>query len=314
MAKISTYPSDNSVSLSDKLIGTDAESNKATKNYILGDVLSLFNQPSSLTNFVPYTGSVSDINLGSHNLYASYIEGDEIYSPLLEGDTVHVYSRLELDASTPIALNGNQGTAGFAMLSQGPGLAPKWYDIYEDLVPYSGAINNVDLGSYTITAAQGTFTTIYEGGSKLTSYLQAFSLATQQQATIATAKLVEFETPSFSDTVTMASNVITFNAAGKYMVEVKLRAEHIGGGGDAQLSVWMQYAASFVNNSRQVYTLPNLHIQEFTYSLMVSAATASDTLRVFWSTSNLSAKFIPTVVGGIYPTAPSASINIYKIG
>lgn len=42
MAKISTYPVDGQVTLADKLIGTDAESSNATKNFTLAAVASLF--------------------------------------------------------------------------------------------------------------------------------------------------------------------------------------------------------------------------------------------------------------------------------
>jgi hypothetical protein len=41
MAKISTYPADTTVSIKDMLIGTDDGNNNATKNYKIGDILSL---------------------------------------------------------------------------------------------------------------------------------------------------------------------------------------------------------------------------------------------------------------------------------
>lgn len=41
MAKISTYPSVSPVELTDKLIGTETTNNNATKNFTVGDVLSL---------------------------------------------------------------------------------------------------------------------------------------------------------------------------------------------------------------------------------------------------------------------------------
>jgi len=43
MAKISSYPSDSNISISDRLIGTDAENNDATKNFELGAMFDLFN-------------------------------------------------------------------------------------------------------------------------------------------------------------------------------------------------------------------------------------------------------------------------------
>ncbi len=42
MGKISTYSIDGNVTLSDKLIGSDAESTNATKNYLLSDIYNLF--------------------------------------------------------------------------------------------------------------------------------------------------------------------------------------------------------------------------------------------------------------------------------
>lgn len=41
MAKINSYSTDSSVSLSDKLIGTDAEDTNATKNFTVGSLLAL---------------------------------------------------------------------------------------------------------------------------------------------------------------------------------------------------------------------------------------------------------------------------------
>jgi hypothetical protein len=41
MARISTYPIDGTPSFSDKLIGTETGSNNETKNYTIGDILSL---------------------------------------------------------------------------------------------------------------------------------------------------------------------------------------------------------------------------------------------------------------------------------
>jgi hypothetical protein len=144
--------------------------------------------------------------------------------------------------------------------------------------------------------------------------VQAFSLVTQQHTTINTLKNVEFETGSFSDTVTVVSNAITFNEMGKFMIDVKVRAEHTGGGGDAQVSMWLKYPTTNVNNSRQIYTIANAHIQELSYCFAVNIANASDSIYVQWATSNLALRFVPTLASGIYPTAPSAVLTVYKIG
>lgn len=41
MANINSYPTDGSVSYSDKLIGTDAEDSNKTKNFTIGSILSM---------------------------------------------------------------------------------------------------------------------------------------------------------------------------------------------------------------------------------------------------------------------------------
>ena len=41
MAKISSYSTDNTVSYSDKLIGTDAQDSNITKNFTIGSILSM---------------------------------------------------------------------------------------------------------------------------------------------------------------------------------------------------------------------------------------------------------------------------------
>jgi hypothetical protein len=41
MAKISSYSTDNTISYSDKLIGTDAQDSNNTKNYTIGSILSM---------------------------------------------------------------------------------------------------------------------------------------------------------------------------------------------------------------------------------------------------------------------------------
>lgn len=197
MAKISSYPTDNNISLSDKVIGTDADNNDATKNFTVGDLLNLF-----------------------------------------------------------------ENSAGFVRKANA----------------------------------------------------QAFSLVTQQCVAVATAKTVEFEVSSFTDDVTTTSNQISFANAGKYKIEVNARVQHTSGGGDAELSFWLKYASLNVDNSRQVYTVANTHVQEVSYSFVVDIVNPSDIVFVQWSTTNLAAQLIPTVAATFYPAAPSVVLNVYRIG
>lgn len=66
MAKISSYSVDSSVSLNDKLIGTDAENSNETKNYLISDILSL-----PLPNVPVYENNAAAIDggLGENQVY-----------------------------------------------------------------------------------------------------------------------------------------------------------------------------------------------------------------------------------------------------
>lgn len=268
MAKISTYPLDNNPSLNDRLIGSDAESGNATKNYSIFNVLNLIGdyyadagtgpagyvltsngedttpswEPNPLSGYVPYEGATSDVNLGDNSLYA-----ENVYATEFNGDAIY-------------------------------------------------AVN------------------LYENGNKLTSYASAISLVPQVQTNVGVAKIVEFETGLFSDTATVSGNLITFNAIGRYMIEVTARVEHTSGGGDAILNLWLQYTTGLIANTRQTFTVANAHTQEIKYSFLLSVGNPADAIRVYWSTSNLAARFSAISSVGIFPGAPSTLLNVYKVG
>jgi len=69
MGKISTYATDATPNLSDKLIGTDVDNLDATKNFTIAQVLDLAN----LGDYVPYVGATTDVDLGANNITANSI-------------------------------------------------------------------------------------------------------------------------------------------------------------------------------------------------------------------------------------------------
>lgn len=83
MGKISSYNVDSNVTLSDKLIGSDAENTNATKNYLLSDIYDLFasqGESSSIGSpfFVPdivYFGGTSCAEIYLENGYNTYQQG-----------------------------------------------------------------------------------------------------------------------------------------------------------------------------------------------------------------------------------------------
>jgi hypothetical protein len=123
MAKISSYPSVNTPSLSDKLIGTDSNNNDATKNFTVGQLFDLYNgtnrayisttsdenqfadSPNTATrvtfNNVPFTNNASvsgtQIAFGNNGLYNIQ------FSAHVYNDSGNDYESI----SIWIAINGN---------------------------------------------------------------------------------------------------------------------------------------------------------------------------------------------------------------
>ena len=84
MGKISGYANDSTPNVGDKLIGTDVNDMNATKNFTIGQILSL---GSSSGLLVPYTGATGPVNLGVHNITAnSFIKLGGTSSQFLKAD------------------------------------------------------------------------------------------------------------------------------------------------------------------------------------------------------------------------------------
>jgi len=109
MAKISTYPNDINISINDKLIGTDNENSNATKNFPIGDIISLAESiivPELSGEYVPYSGATSNVNLGSRSLSAGSIT--------LGGLLIS---------------NGTSGSSGQVLRSSGTEASPQWVNV-----------------------------------------------------------------------------------------------------------------------------------------------------------------------------------------
>ncbi len=76
MPKISSY-STTAPALTDKLIGTDANDNSATKNFTVGDVLGL-SQGLVLNSFNAVAQPVSDVNTPQQVVFGSAVSNDSV--------------------------------------------------------------------------------------------------------------------------------------------------------------------------------------------------------------------------------------------
>lgn len=160
MAKISEYPVDGSVSLSDMLIGTDAEDLNKTKNFTLWSVLALFSSEIQ-DSYVPYSGATGNVDLGGNDLLCHYFTASNgilsnedivsytkiyavefIASGLIVGSALSVTNGVDLGAGALIA-NALAGNAGQVLQSQGAGASPQWADPSTS-IPYASFYHSVD--------------------------------------------------------------------------------------------------------------------------------------------------------------------------
>jgi hypothetical protein len=177
MARISTYPTDSSVSGGDMLIGTDVDNANATKNFTVSDLNSyLVSSPTTLNNLVPYTGATQNVDLGSFDLLVGGTLGVTGLSTLgaINGTSLTLSSTLsvtgqttlgdvdvngDVDFGAGVLFGGAAGTAGAFLVSGGSGNSPVW-QLSSAFVPYVGASSSVNLGAndlscYSISISTG---------------------------------------------------------------------------------------------------------------------------------------------------------------
>ena len=112
MAKIESYPlAPSTISGNDKMIGTDTANNNATKNFTVNQLISYIGFNGG---FVPYTGAVENVNLGSQVLYAT---GGIFYGTI---------QATNVNAIGGLLINSSAGSAGQVLVSQGTGVPPIW--------------------------------------------------------------------------------------------------------------------------------------------------------------------------------------------
>lgn len=101
MARISTYPIISTPTLNDLLIGTDVEDLNNTKNFSIGEIVSLVSD-----DFIPYVGATKNANLGAFSITASsFIVGGGLASQFLKANGT-LDSTVYVPASRTLTING----------------------------------------------------------------------------------------------------------------------------------------------------------------------------------------------------------------
>jgi len=144
MGKISGYANDSTPNVGDKLIGTDVNDLNATKNFTIGQILSL---GASSGLLVPYTGATGPVNLGVHGITAnSFVKAGGLASQFLKAD-------------------GSVDSTTYATTASVAAITPYCGSFYDITTQNALAINTaypIKLSSVDLTATNG-FSVILDG-------------------------------------------------------------------------------------------------------------------------------------------------------
>jgi hypothetical protein len=298
MAKISTYPNDSSVSLGDRLIGTDVDNLDATKNFTIADIFAL----GTATTFVPYTGATQNVDLGLFNLDCSLLDAQAVQTKTLDvtigpsnfgsGNINHSgvlntgfiqcqFGMNLIGGGLGVGFVGFQGNTGDVLLSQGSGSPPTWSTL--QLTP---------------------------------EYAHFYHTVTQTVA-LNTNGLVRFGTTGMTTGCCSVINdgsgnptIIKFSKVGQYNLQVFLQAYKTSGSTDQEIYYWIAKNGVDVPYSGATQTVKDAqHVVAINANFIVDIV-PNDEIQVYWyQTTN-----IDLAASAMLPISfPSSSINIFML-
>lgn len=310
MGKISGYANDSTPNVGDKLIGTDVNDLNATKNFTIGQILSL---GASSGLLVPYTGATGPVNLGVHGITAnSFIKTGGSSSQFLKADG-------SVDSNTYLTSSSLSG-----------------------LVPYTGAVSSVNLGSNNITAnsfikvggtssqflkANGTVdSTVYATASSvtaLTPYYGSFYDTTLQTALVANTAY-PMKLNSTDNTATSGFSIINDGLgnptiikaanAGIYNIAFSAQIQRTSGGSLESVNIWLKR-----NGSNLAWTNTFVNVQANAGYLVAAwnflvQLDANSEAQLMWSTSSTTIQLVTGAATGVHPETPSVILTVNKVG
>ena len=303
MGKIVGYPVNSMPTLSDRLIGTDVDSNNETKNFLIGDVLSLV---GGVLGYVPYTGATTDVNLGSYKITADkFIKLGGTSSQFLKANG-------DIDSSTYLTT--------VSLLAY---------------VPYSGATDNVHLGTYTLTANKliksgGTTSQFLKANGDIdsTSYLPTSSAyvpkyasyydTTNQTVVSGASKAMQFNTPNYYAGITVVNDLlghptrITVNETGTYNIQFSAQVVRTSGGSPKRIVIWVKVNGVNVPWSATYATVEansDHTVVAWNFFIYMTNAQYAE----LWWTQDDAITFGVEPVGVDYPDVPSVILTVSKV-
>jgi hypothetical protein len=279
--------------------------------------------------YVPYTGAVSDVDLGIYKLTANRLIGNlEVTTPVVKtnspnfylSDPTGTFSGLWFDytnykyyigdiafqlngtiltvddlnnrveLNSQLYTNGSVGTSGQLLASQGAGLPPTWTSIPSPIL-YHGSFYH----TATITAVTPNV---------------AYPLPVNSTDATATNGVSIVVGPSGPTRITYAND-------GVYNIQFSAQLVRLSGGSTESVVIWIRKNGILVANnipwtSTRVDLKANQGYLVVAWNFFVEI-NAGDWIELCWSTSNTTINIEATVSAGIYPSIPSLIITTNKV-
>lgn len=287
MARISTYPFATPPSEDDYVIGTDAVNANVTKNFLISDILALGQGGGS---FVPYTGATNDVDLGTYDFTSNSISTNSILT-----NTIQTWNGIQFVTSNgPMVMNGDAGTSGYILKSNGAGLTPSWVSVGSaiDSQLYHGSF--YDSITQTITTPQ---------------------LATGIPVIL---RITDSACTNGVSIVTDGTNLtrITFAYTGIY--SLLFSAQLTNSGGTSQtVDFWLRKngstaAANIADTNGKVLLQGNANYLMAAWNYFVPI-TAGDYIQLMWTSTSTNISMIAEAANVVHPATPSIIVTVNQV-
>jgi len=300
MAKISSYTNASPVTLSDKVIGTDTTHDNATKNFTVLSILGLIgdyyesvgtgtagyvltsngagNAPTWQAgggSFVPYTGATGDVDLGIYDLYANEIG---------------VANRLYIDNNADISLDGDKGSVGDILMSNGTGFTPEWVTIASIFNSYKGSF--YDSTTQTLT-----------GGANVGVAVRL----NFEEAALTNGLYVDNDGLGNPTLITASNNVeANFN----FMFSAQLA----NSGGSAQVvDFWLRINGVDVPNTNGKVELRSSNsfiMAAWNYFITLNE---DDYVQLMWAATSTNITMVADPINAVHPATPSIIVTLNQV-
>lgn len=276
MAKISTYPTIGSPSLSDLLIGTDSADNNATKNFSISEVLGLISQ---VYDYVPYTGATGNVDLNGYALTVGNVT-------LGSSNNLSIPSGSKILLAGALWVSGGGGADTQILTSQGPSAQPKWRsasDVVNTITGYLYDVDNQDVA--VANTAQAV-------------------LIRQAEASVTNGILVN------------SNSRIVFPSSGIYSLSFTLNLiKSAGGASDETADFWLKYngLSDVANSNRKGTAQSTTHFVNITFNQIVNVSTAGDYIELYMAGTSTNLRLASEAANAIHPTNPSVSLTVSKL-